>query len=84
MRLKICSVCWCFEDEDGADSERVLQEPRRVNVDVPTWVIDSLDREARKLGVRRQSVTKVWLAERLEASTIDLLCKRNSSGSAHR
>jgi hypothetical protein len=41
-------------------------EQRRVNVDFPTWVIDSLDREARRLGVSRQSVIKVWIAERLE------------------
>ena len=37
-----------------------------VNVDFPTWMIDSLDREAGKLGVTRQSIIKVWLAERLE------------------
>ncbi len=40
---------------------------RRVNVDFPTWMIDSLDREAAMLGVTRQSVIKIWLAERLEA-----------------
>jgi len=40
---------------------------RRVNVDFPTWMIDSLDREAATLGVTRQSVIKIWLAERLEA-----------------
>ena len=39
-----------------------------MNVDFPTWMIDSLDREASKLGVTRQSVIKVWVAERLEAS----------------
>ena len=47
-------------------AKRVLQEQKRVNVDFPTWMIDSLDREARKLGVTRQSIIKVWLAERLE------------------
>lgn len=40
---------------------------RRVNVDFPVWMIESLDREASKLGVTRQSIIKVWLAERLEA-----------------
>jgi hypothetical protein len=45
-----------------------LQEQKRVNVDFPTWMIESLDREAGKLGVTRQSIIKVWLAERLEAS----------------
>jgi hypothetical protein len=42
------------------------QEQRRVNVDFPTWMIQSLDREARRLGVTCQSIIKVWLAERLQ------------------
>ena len=41
-------------------------EPRRMNVDFPTWMVESLDREARRLGVTRQSVIKIWIAERLE------------------
>lgn len=49
-------------------AKRVLQAQKRVNVDFPAWMIDSLDREAGKLGVTRQSIIKVWLAERLEAS----------------
>ena len=40
-------------------------EQRRVNVDFPSWMIESLDREARRLGVTRQSVIKIWIAERL-------------------
>ena len=51
---------------DLSKAKRVLQAQRRVNVDFPTWMIDSLDREAGRLGVTRQSVIKVWLAERLE------------------
>jgi hypothetical protein len=54
---------------DLSKSRRVLQDQKRVNVDFPTWMIDSLDREASKLGVTRQSVIKIWLAERLEATT---------------
>jgi hypothetical protein len=53
---------------DLSKARRVNQEQRRVNVDFPTWMIDSLDREANKLGVTRQSIIKVWLAERLEKS----------------
>lgn len=49
---------------------RVLQEQKRMNVDFPTWMIESLDREAGKLGVTRQSIIKVWLAERLEKSDL--------------
>lgn len=51
---------------DVSEAKRVLQKQKRVNVDFPTWMIESLDREAGKLGVTRQSVIKVWLAERLE------------------
>jgi hypothetical protein len=36
-----------------------------VNVDFPAWVVDTLDREARRLGVTRQSLIKTWIAERL-------------------
>mgnify|MGYP002655039891 CR=1 FL=1 len=57
---------------DMSKAKRVLQAQKRVNVDFPTWMVDSLDREASKLGVTRQSVIKVWLAERLEASAADL------------
>ena len=51
---------------DLSKARRPLQKQRRVNVDFPTWMIDSLDREAGRLGVTRQSVIKIWLAERLE------------------
>ena len=61
---------------DLSKARRVLQEQKRVNVDFPTWMIDSLDREASKLGVTRQSVIKVWLAERLEASASNLPFRR--------
>ena len=47
-------------------AERPAQEQRRVNVDFPRWMIDSLDREAKRLGVTRQSLIKVWIAERIE------------------
>jgi hypothetical protein len=69
---------------DLSKAKRVLQEQRRVNVDFPTWMIDSLDREASKMGVTRQSVIKVWLAERLELTSTDLSFKRTRAGSAHR
>ncbi|MEI8171720.1 MAG: CopG family transcriptional regulator [Rhodoferax sp.] len=69
---------------DLSKAKRVLQEQKRVNVDFPTWMIDSLDREASKLGVTRQSVIKVWLAERLEATTSNLPLQRTRSGAAYR
>ena len=49
-------------------ARRPLREQRRVNVDFPTWMIEALDNEASRLGVTRQSIIKVWLAERLEQS----------------
>jgi hypothetical protein len=51
---------------DLAAAQRPGLEQRRVNVDFPVWMIESLDREARRLGVTRQSVIKVWIAEHLE------------------
>ena len=54
---------------DLTKAKRILQEQRRVNVDFPAWMVESLDREAGKLGVTRQSIIKVWLAERLESRT---------------
>lgn len=51
---------------DRTSARRPLREPRRVNVDFPAWMIESLDQEAARLGVTRQSIIKVWIAERLE------------------
>ena len=68
---------------DLSKARRVLQEQKRVNVDFPTWMIDSLDREASKLGVTRQSVIKVWLAERLEATSSILPLRRTRMGATH-
>ena len=47
--------------------ERPGLRPKRVNVDFPVWMVEQLDREARRLGVTRQAVIKVWIAERLKA-----------------
>lgn len=44
-------------------------ESKRVNVDFPSWMVESLDREAQRIGVTRQSVIKVWIAERLEQTS---------------
>ncbi len=50
---------------DVSKARRPEQEQKRVNVDFPIWMIHSLDKEARRLGVPRQSIIKVWIAERL-------------------
>jgi len=51
---------------DLTRARRPELEQKRVNVDFPVWMIHQLDREARRLGVTRQSVIKMWLAERLK------------------
>ena len=51
---------------DLSAAHRPGLEQRRVNVDFPSWMIEKLDREAKRLGVTRHSVIKVWIAERLE------------------
>jgi hypothetical protein len=50
---------------DLGKARRIGTDPKRVNVDFPAWMVDSLDREARRLGVTRQSLIKLWLADRL-------------------
>ncbi|HKL26616.1 MAG TPA: hypothetical protein VJ910_10365 [Desulfuromonadales bacterium] len=55
-----------IDDLDLSSARRPEQEQRRVNVDFPVWMIHSLDKEARRLGVPRQSIIKMWLAEKLE------------------
>jgi hypothetical protein len=54
---------------DLSKARRPNQEQRRVNVDFPLWMIQSLDKEAKRLGVPRQSIIKIWLAERLHKSS---------------
>ncbi len=51
---------------DVSKAKRPKQEQKRVNVDFPLWMVNLLDKEAKRLGVPRQSIIKVWVAERLE------------------
>jgi hypothetical protein len=61
--------------DDGEDVTKFLDlkkarrpgfEAKRVNVDFPAWMVQSLDREAHRLGVTRQSLIKLWLADKLQ------------------
>ncbi|MCY4064759.1 MAG: CopG family antitoxin [Rhodospirillaceae bacterium] len=54
---------------DWARARQPNLEARRVNVDFPAWVVEALDREARLRGVPRQSLIKLWIAERLKQET---------------
>ena len=61
--------------DDGEDISEYLDmssikkpnlEPKRINIDFPTWMVKSLDAEAKHIGVSRQAIIKTWLAQRLE------------------
>jgi hypothetical protein len=54
---------------DLSTARRPSLQIQRVNVDFPVWEVDALDREANRLGITRQSLIKVWIAERLERIT---------------
>ncbi len=58
-----------IEHLDIEKTRRPNLETKRVNVDFPQWVIEALNREARRLGVTRQALIKVWIAERLLLSS---------------
>ena len=60
-----------IDDIDLSTIKRPNQEQKRVNVDFPIWMVEFLDKEAARLGVTRQSIIKVWLAERLEQSAFN-------------
>ena len=51
---------------DLSAATKPTQNQKRVNIDFPVWIIESLDRETRRIGVARQSIIKFWLAEKLE------------------
>lgn len=56
-----------IDDLDLSLGRRVNQVLKHINFDCPSWVVESLDREAARIGVTRQSIIKVWLVERLKA-----------------
>lgn len=53
----------------GPGEERLDLTPTKVNVDFPKWMVEGLDSAADRVGVPRQSLIKMWLAERLEKVT---------------
>ena len=52
---------------DTSKIKMINEEPKRVNIDFPTWMVQSLDKEAKHVGVSRQAVIKMWLAEKLQS-----------------
>ncbi len=72
-----------IDDLDLASARRVNQEQKRINVDFPSWVVESLDREAARIGVTRQSIIKVWLVERLKAEAANKPLNGDTASGAH-
>ncbi len=54
---------------DWSKAKRPNEQVKRVNVDFPAWVVAGLDGQARHLGVTRQALIKLWIAERLQRSS---------------
>jgi hypothetical protein len=54
------------------EMKKLKTDTKKVNVDFPEWVIEALDEEAKKIGVTRQSIIKVWIAERLKEEAANL------------
>jgi hypothetical protein len=71
------------DDLDLSSARRVNQEQERINVDFPSWVVESLDREAARIGVTRQSIIKVWLVERLKAEAANKPLNGDAASDAH-
>ncbi len=51
---------------DTSKIRMINEEPKRVNIDFPAWMVDAMDREAKHIGVSRQAIIKMWLAEKLQ------------------
>ncbi len=71
------------DDLDVSTARRINRDQRRINVDFPSWVVESLDREAARIGVTRQSIIKVWLVERLNAEAANKPLNDDAAGGAH-
>ena len=56
-----------LEHFDTSKIRMINEEPKRVNIDFPAWMVQSLDKEAKHIGVSRQAVIKMWLAEKLQS-----------------
>ncbi len=72
-----------IDDLDLSTARRPNREQKRINVDFPTWVVDSLDREAARIGITRQSIIKVWLVERLKAEAANKPLNSDTASGAH-
>ena len=60
-----------IENLDLSTLKRSNQEQKRIGINFPVWVLDSLDKEANRTGVSLESIIKIWLVERLEKQTVN-------------
>ncbi len=67
---------------DLSSARRPNLDQKRINVYFPAWVVESLDREAARMGVTRQSIIKVWLVERLNAEAASKVQQRDTASGA--
>jgi predicted DNA binding CopG/RHH family protein len=51
---------------DWKSATRPGHAKKRVNVDIPKWMIGKLDRVASRHGIARQALIKSWLVEKLK------------------
>ena len=57
---------------DTPRHRRPNQQKKRVSLTLPLWMLHALDKQAHRLNVSRQSLIKIYIAERLERTTTDL------------
>jgi len=55
-----------IDELEVENARRFNHETRRVNVDFPAWMIRALDQESRRLGITRQALIKLWIANQLD------------------
>ena len=78
--MKVSEIDKKFDDNqedileyfDTSKIRMINEESKRVDIDFPLWMVDSLDREAKHIGVSRQAVIKMWLAERLQQRLVTI------------
>ena len=59
-----------IEHIDLSKAKRIKQKHEKIDVEFPTWMLNSLDKEARRLGIPIQSIIKVWIADRLKLTAV--------------
>jgi len=64
---------------DMSTLRRPNLDQKRVNVDLPIWMVSELDKQASLIGVTRQSIIKVWLSERIKTEKSEQIVSSRTS-----